>query len=148
MLFLWKSIRSMKKLLYAVAVLLGIGLLVVSCKKDTKEKAEEISVEDYWKAVLGEWQLTKEETYMNGTLLDTHVPEEKISVVINDSDQIIITDRNGGKVDIQTYSYRIYEKSIIVNGDEVGISKLSETVLVLVQKDGQEEIRYYLRRTK
>lgn len=138
----------MKKLLYAVAVLLGIGLLVVSCKKDTKEKAEEISVEDYWKAVLGEWQLTKEETYMNGTLLDTHVPGEKISVVINDSDQIIITDRNGGKVDIQTYSYRIYEKSIIVNGDEVGISKLTETELVLVQKDGPEEIRYYLRRTK
>ncbi len=56
----------MKKFFFAVALLLGMSALFVSCNKDNVG-----SEGDYAKLIVGTWELTKGESYYQGKLIDT-----------------------------------------------------------------------------
>lgn len=143
MLYLDKLfIILMKKLLYAAMLLLGVGIMAVSCKKDNSE--------NYENAILGEWAVVKVETYENGKLTETFTPtdKQKMSIIFNKNGKITTMEYYNGETDSYTDDYSISGKMLTVDGDSMEIKKLTKTELVLYLVDGNDELRYYFKRVK
>ncbi len=149
MLYLDKLfIILMKKLLYAAMLLLGVGIMAVSYKK---EGGSRINIEEYADAILGEWSATKIESYENGKKVGSFTlngTTDRMIVVFMEDGKMRTTETSDGSSDTYTNSYYVSGESLYIDRDELEIKKLTRSELILHQFDRDEDSRYYFKRVK
>ena len=146
MLYLDKLfIILMKKLLYAAMLLLGVGIMAVSCKKD-----DGISTKEYANAIVGEWKLNKMEFYENGKLKGTQTATDKENAVLifTDTGKVTTIETDDGKTHTYVYDYTVVDNYLYLDGDKCLIKKMTKRELVLSFTYDDEEERAYLTRVK
>ena len=109
----------MKKLFFAVALLLGLSALLVSCSKE----------EQYAEVIVGAWQMSKMEAIDDGIVIDveegTGSIDERI-VFTNDGYAYIVEDPS------ERISYSVNGSILILNGSTaVTIITLTKSEMIL-----------------
>ncbi len=138
----------MRKILYAAMLLLGVGIMAVSCKK---EGGSRINIEEYADAILGEWSATKIESYENGKKVGSFTlngTTDRMIVVFMEDGKMRTTETSDGSSDTYTNSYYVSGESLYIDRDELEIKKLTRSELILHQFDRDEDSRYYFKRVK
>lgn len=126
----------MQKLFYAAMLLLGLGIMGVSCSK--------FSTDDYATAIVGRWMLYKA-VESNG----------ETSTIDNDGDSTILVFTESGQVvmeegdDADKGTYWVDGKSLFIrswgNTEQFTIIKLTSKELVLKIDNGDFDTMYFKR---
>lgn len=117
----------MKKLLYVAILLLGVGIMAVSCQKDSGA-----SKKDYADLIVGKWNLTKMDILQSDG--------ESISYPVDGDVFYVYVFHDNGKVDIvskdarSSDSYTVSGNTLTIGKGSSEIEKLSLTEMVLNQK--------------
>ena len=135
----------MKKLLYAAMLLLGVGIMAVSCKKD-----DGISTKDYANAIVGEWKVEKFESYKDGKLSETEIPtaENHTTLIFSANGKVTTVDTYKGKTETYDYDYVLSGKTVSVAGEDYEIMKLTRKEMVWSLTYKTQEERVYFSRVK
>ena len=147
----------MKKFVYVALILLGAGLLFISCQKESADK--------YETAIIGKWRRTLSEEYKNGIIqsrdtygrdhykyewyIDGKLDYESIEDPVNNYLQF---DEDGNVFlisDIRTRSatYEVKGSTLKMAGDSYEIKKLTKSEFVYYERDsdGHEWWEYFER---
>lgn len=129
----------MKKFMYAVALLLGMSALLVSCNKDNSN--------DYTKLIVGTWEVVTYDTYQNGFLLQSE-PGDGITFTFTAEGKwfsnVLAPDIKG---DYSISGNKLRVISISMKPEESTILKLTNTEMQLESTEsksvsgGSEEYR-------
>lgn len=131
----------MKKLIYVAMLLIGIGIMAVSCSK--------AKTEDYSTTIVGKWQ-TYKVVDANGKTSTQGADDETMYLTCYESGQFIIEEIDSdGDTYAQKGNYWIEESTLYLNqhGYTQGLEivKLTKKELVLGSKDGDIS-KMYLKR--
>jgi len=126
-------------------LLLGLGIMAVSCKKD-----EGISTKEYADAIVGEWKVEKMESYKDGKLSETEISTEEhhTTLIFRANGKMTTVDTYKGKTDTYDYDYVLSGKTVSVAGDDYEIRKLTRKEMVWSLTYKTEEERVYFSRVK
>ena len=116
----------MKRLIYAVMLLIGWGMMGVSCSKNSV-----VSVDDYAKAIVGRWQAYKVVEQGGEIWEEKDGDGERLILVFTESGQVVMEE--GDNADKGTYW--VEGKSLFLRHwgetEQFTISKLTSKELVL-----------------
>ncbi len=125
----------MKKIFFAVALLLGMSALFVSCNKDNGS-----SEGDYAKLIVGTWMAIKEEYYKNGKLSGSQTEDDALTFT---ADGKVYSSYSPS----QKRNYTISGNKLVFQESDIQITiiKLTTTELVLdvLEDDGLRTRAYY-----
>ena len=135
----------MRKLLYAAVLLLGVGIMAVSCQKDSG-----ISTKEYADAIVGEWKMTKMEIYENGKLkaTQTATDKENVRLIFTETGKVTTIETHDGETRTYTDDYSVVDNYLILDGDRCLIRKMTKNELVLSYSEDDWEEKAYLSRVK
>lgn len=126
----------MKKLFYAVMLLLGLSIMGISCSK--------VSTDDYATAIVGRWKAYKVDT-PNGKGSESNNDDETLIFVFTESGQFVMEEGN----DADKGTYWVDGKSLYMRfwGEvqQFTISKLTSKELVLKIDNGDISSMYFKR---
>ena len=162
----------MRKIIVAVMLLLGMGILMTSCSEDNinTDKNENaiigkwlatMSEEFYNGELVGRERFTKEseiyEEYKNGQLINTHTWEPTFYYLqFLDDGRMAFFEEYDGETEMGFFTYTIDGKKLHTVYSEEGystnydyiIEKLTKKELVLSAKDGENDTRTYFTRVE
>lgn len=134
----------MKRIALNALVFLGFGLLFASCSK-------EIAESDYASAIVGQWQMTKEETYVDGKLKESEPAGDYVYCVTYNENGEFIYEENGEIDDVGRYKVNGNTLTIYLDGTipyKNDIIRLTKTELVLGDEDSFAKYWMYFKRIK
>lgn len=129
----------MKKLLYAVLILLGLGIMGVSCSK-----VGSVSMDDYATAIVGRWSAYKA-VGQNGEVSTLTGHDDELILVFTETGQFVMEEGD----DAGKGTYWVEGKSLFMRywGEttQYTISKLTSKELVLTIDNGDISSMYFKR---